>query len=279
MNLCEAFKKISRNTWTLMERAHAQKYAIKEESVTDLNLINLGRLCPKHVITRTYTRHEEASSGADWEWWVTDSGAEWVCFRVQAKVLDRKGIEFKQLDYKSGKQGRVLVEEASKSGAVPLYLLYLKWSLRAQDVWESKPIGYTGVKSRFLYGCSLLPADAMKDKDLIVLMPQLQPLHYLVCPPTNTASSTMSLVESLTAYWNNARGITPSWTETIGIDNEIPLNLQVFSREELPRYVSNIIASRYLRTDREVDVEPAARQLEGVVVFSQRPISELQVAS
>lgn len=101
---------------------------VKEESITDWLLYRLSQMTDK-IRYITFTRNEEASSGADWEWWIlTRLGKETVGYRflVQAKKLKAHKDNYAGLCYsnKNGFQIDLLQENAKERGALPVYAMY-----------------------------------------------------------------------------------------------------------------------------------------------------------
>src|SRR5687767_14311617 len=83
-------RQICRRTNRLIEGAKATRLGVLEETITDINLIDIAQRHPSHVRTKKYTRIEEGqSSGADWLWFLGRPG-EWFALLVQAKLISYK---------------------------------------------------------------------------------------------------------------------------------------------------------------------------------------------
>lgn len=67
----------------LSEWITAQPF-VKEESLTDWLLYRLSKNLPS-LKYKEFNRHEEARTGADWEWWLIGN-SESLCLRVQASL-------------------------------------------------------------------------------------------------------------------------------------------------------------------------------------------------
>lgn len=101
---------------------------VKEESLTDWLLYAASRITDR-VYYKTFTRNEEASIGADWEWWVltSEKGSIYAYrFLIQAKKLKSGGDNYSLVGYcnRNGMQIDLLLDAAERRGAMPLYLYY-----------------------------------------------------------------------------------------------------------------------------------------------------------
>lgn len=106
---------------------------VKEESLTDWLLFEISQNNPC-IYYQAFSRHEEATNGADWEWWIltSDSPQNTYSFNayrflVQAKkLLDNTRDNYPGLSYanKSGLQIDLLTQKARNYNAFPLYMYY-----------------------------------------------------------------------------------------------------------------------------------------------------------
>jgi len=97
---------------------------VKEESLTDWLLFELSQK-NKLIKYFAFTRNEESTIGADWDWWIlTTIGA--YRFRVQAKKLRVDKDNWSSINYsnKHGTQIDILRESAKRDYAFPLYMMY-----------------------------------------------------------------------------------------------------------------------------------------------------------
>lgn len=110
-------------TQTILDWIQQQPH-VKEESITDWLLFELSKRyrCLKYY---TFTRHEEMSNGADWEWWVLTTHFAYR-FRVQAKKLKAKIDNYSSVCYSNnnGLQIDLLLEASDHDAAFPLYMFY-----------------------------------------------------------------------------------------------------------------------------------------------------------
>jgi hypothetical protein len=133
---------------------------VGEESLTDLNLLELVLDSRAHVRVQKFNKPEEGRCGADWEWWFSD-GRRWIGCRVQAKVIDLDTAKYEELHYKNPTKTKhqcdLLIERATKSSPrrLPLYALYSNWERKTvTPVFKCcvNPSAHT------VYGCAITSA-------------------------------------------------------------------------------------------------------------------------
>ena len=160
-------------------------HQLLEETITDLNILDLKRLHPKEIYCQTFTKPQEGINGADWEWWLTDpTRSRWLGLRVQAKVLELKSDTFAHLHYRP-KRGRAyqstrLKAAAEADGLIPMYCLYAHLPASAT--------GWAKHGSSEAYGCALLQVKEVerlrrhwKSKDFVSVMRRVVPWSWMVC--------------------------------------------------------------------------------------------------
>lgn len=189
MNLCEVFKQLAIHNWQIIEHSRRVNYQLKEETLTDINLLHLKSWHPE-IQTVAFTKWDEGSNGADWEWWFSDGPKRWLGFRVQAKILNISKGNFEHLYYQkdlsSVSQCEKLIVKAladKKTPCVPIYALYLHHATYPDQ---------THIKANLnkeFYGCSLISAYKVrsgkvlgKARGLNAWQSDLIPWHLLVCP-------------------------------------------------------------------------------------------------
>ena len=103
---------------------------MNEVALTDWLLFNVTDYYP-FIYYQAFTAHEEATGGADWEWWIlTDNynlkSYDAYRFVVQAKKLKPMRDNFSILNYsnKNGLQIDLLLQSAKYNNAFPLYMYY-----------------------------------------------------------------------------------------------------------------------------------------------------------
>ena len=181
--ICKSFKALAQKSWETIQTSKAVSFQLKEETLTDFNLLYLKIHSSKQVITHAFNKSAEGVTGADWEWWFTD-GLKWMVFRVQAKIINNISDEFEHLHYQgraSIPQSEKLILEAERPvlKRIPLYCLYM-----ATDKLDSSKLAGVPLE---LYGCSLLSAyrvralRSAKVRHVAKLQADLLPWHQLVC--------------------------------------------------------------------------------------------------
>jgi len=184
MRLCQTYRDLSFQTWRYLEKARSISHQPLEETITDNNLIELNLRHSHEVISTTYNRIQEGTTGADWQWWFTNNNkTEWYGVRVQAKILKFKTNSFDALNYKN--QTDVLIIDAERNGLVPLYYFYAQWPL-STTVQPKNCL--TFANSPESYGCSVVDAYTIKNntgssgsKSLSLVMANAFPWSCLVC--------------------------------------------------------------------------------------------------
>lgn len=121
-SLCETFEALAVRTWLYLEAAQQTEIRIGEETLTDINLIEIQDQHPDHVVTAKFPKHMEAANGADWEWWFLARGRA-LGLRLQAKKLYPDG-GYMSLYGRHRKQATTLLREAARDGITPLYCFY-----------------------------------------------------------------------------------------------------------------------------------------------------------
>jgi len=114
------FHEVSAKLYTWLEK----QPNVKEESLTDWLLFELSER-EKRIKYFAFSRNEEATIGADWDWWVLTDHAAYR-FRVQAKKIRPNADNWSSISYsnRNGTQIDLLLESAKQESAFPLYMLY-----------------------------------------------------------------------------------------------------------------------------------------------------------
>ncbi|MHC5857539.1 DUF6615 family protein [Nostoc sp.] len=241
--LCDTFRSRALWTWDMLDKGRSINCQIGEETLTDLNILELKIRHSTEICSITFNKIDEGTNGADWEWWFTNSSAnKWIGFRVQAKVIDIKKQCFEHLYYKNSKnslhQCDILINDslAKTHPRIPLYCLYSNWSNSTE-----LPLEYENYYSlREIYGCSILPALAVrylrcknkKPKHLKHLFQYMRPWHYLVSYGKDKSSE---LPQRVYDYWVNF--IRPIENFVIEeLDDNILLELNEWRNKYLEKY-------------------------------------------
>ena len=242
MTLCDTFRRQAIWTWDSLRQARDASCQIGEESLTDFNLLRIRVRHPHEVFTHTFTKPQEAKTGADWEWWFTGPSRQWLGFRIQAKVIDLRTDTFNHLHYRTtagAYQSDVLVNNARASGPprIPVYCLYMNVSnwraLRGASDCGSYP-----VTARSL-GCMLVDARQIQKLQLSALargvqdiLPFATPWHCLVCC---NGYATGDLPARVLAFWK-LRQAEPATAESevSELTDTPPSYINALMRGELP---------------------------------------------
>ena len=124
MNATEVFEALARTTCRLISYAHSRKIRLDEDAITTENLLLLDCLVAKSVVVED-TRVDEASKGADWEFWIGNASSGWARYAVQAKRIDLTSARYKALGHKVNTRFQVDILEsfAKANRAAPIYSL------------------------------------------------------------------------------------------------------------------------------------------------------------
>lgn len=262
MSVCNTFRELSFRTWTHLGRARHIEHQLGEETLTDLNVLELKARHPDEIFTKTFTKPQEGVNGADWEWWFTDPRMkQWLGFRVQAKVLNLASERFEHLHYRKGKtyQSAKLKRKASEEGLIPLYCIYSHWA-DGFDV-PGWPCGTFGpvIES---FGCALLSAkhvDALRkqshESSLGAVVEKSVPWHCLVCCAGYGGSN---LPERAWEYSQAVFGVKPS--------KRRPANAPAIGlRDHPPKYVRMVVEAGQM-----AEIDESDPGLRGIVVLRQK---------
>lgn len=98
--------------------------SVKEETLTDWLLYFISEHTSR-VQYMTFSRNQESSIGADWEWWILTNCVAYR-FLIQAKKLKINKDNYPLIAYgnRNGLQIDLLTDEAKKRGAIALYAYY-----------------------------------------------------------------------------------------------------------------------------------------------------------
>ena len=152
-----------------------------EETITESNLLEIRRRHPQHTVIRTFSRPQEATIGADWEWRIIGR-VYTLKMRVQAKRVQADGrLRIKHKIRSSGKYQRdQLLSSALATKMKPCYCIY---STEAQrSVWKQSRSARACREYQF--GCLLADANDVPDttRELSQIEEICMPWHYLLVP-------------------------------------------------------------------------------------------------
>ena len=168
-----------------LEFSHRHDVAVSygEETITETNLLELRRRHPELVRIRTFPKHREAKTGADWEWHIIGRKLT-LKMRVQAKRVQCDDIlKIKHVVKSSGRQQLdLLIEGARISRMKPIYCIYCTESQRT--LWSDYTAPYWF--ESYHNGCLIAAAMdvPLTTRRLQEIETKCKPWHYLLEPYT-----------------------------------------------------------------------------------------------
>jgi hypothetical protein len=178
-----------------------------EETLTDINLLEIQTRHPRRVKVRKLKYREASQSGTDLEWWIGDH-RQWVGMRVQAKSVRPTTTPAqlaRRLRYRGGQQLALPLASNARDGLFPLSCFY-----NATKPWL--PGMYT---TCLLFpqrsGCSITPAvwirSALVARTQAQVLRDCRPWSCLVCEDC-FRSSAKSLLEQVHDFlWPVSEGL------------------------------------------------------------------------
>lgn len=283
MGVCETFRERAFQTWAQLSGGRRCGHQIGEETVTDLNVLELKLRHPEDVFVKAFSKPDEGRVGADIEVWLGSTSGPWLGFRVQAKIIDFDTDTYPHLHYRKDRSSEfqcdLLIERALSldTPCVPLYCLYSQWDNSTHD-----PPVYTHgdwccgsfppcIES---FGCSFASAAAVRHlrtesraRDLRTVFQLMRPWHCLVCCSGYGGGDFASRAWR---YWQQAilsrdldssvdiaddawEGNDMDWQEILG-------RLEAIEPAQPPSHVDHLIAGElHERPDRDVSAIIAIR--------------------
>lgn len=151
----EAFERMAAFTWQTLARVAAQRTTIREETLTDMNLLSMEEASSAEIRIYKARGTDERRFGFDWEWYI-GSGTRWWRYAVQAKKLSFKGryesLRQRPPRRRSRYQINVLKAHSKSVGAIPVYCLYNYVPTVTDRHWHC-----THPFEREQLGCSIAP--------------------------------------------------------------------------------------------------------------------------
>lgn len=183
-DLCAVLQDRARATHELIAYSYSAGLGVSEETLTDINLVEIARKLPKgHVITTKFTKHQESwVSGADWLWTIGRPG-RWLSLLVQAKLARPAKPSVHGLHHGDGQQRQTLVRYAIQERLLPLYVVYSAFdgtmALPRPSRWEPRP--------KWTSPCGIA-RDDVKLMGCVTVRPQhVASMHRGKSPKTNAA--------------------------------------------------------------------------------------------
>lgn len=239
MNLKEVFIKNSAWVWNSLREARKLNIQLGEESITDFLIFNLIKSAGKNLKIKSFTRHQEALNGADWEWWFTGPSGKWVGMRVQAKIINLSNEKYLSFNHKNknGSQIDLLEKDAKLKGMIPVYCMFTNWDPNKYTTPQKCGKHKTYVRH---YGVSLLSISnarevkTSKSTHLSKFINYFIPLHCILC---SSSSKTKDLPHIVLAAANESGLISNN-------DELVKLNAPL--QDAPPYYVKQILNNENL---------------------------------
>lgn len=84
---CSLFEHLAADTWQRLMYGIALACSQSENTITDLNLLEICRANLPHLRVYKARGRDEPKNGFDWEWFIGNQKNGWYRFSVQAKKL------------------------------------------------------------------------------------------------------------------------------------------------------------------------------------------------
>jgi hypothetical protein len=264
--LCNTFKRLAHNTWDIINESRLVNFQLKEETLTDINMLAIKQRHSRQVRTKVYNKNEEGIEGADWEWWFTGISGNWIGFRVQAKIINLQTDSFEHLHYQNPRthiyQCDKLIQKAltRQHPKIPLYCFFIQTENSTHlNNWSCRTVPYL----KDFYGCSLTSAFTVKQlrttnsKHITHLQTNIKPWHCLVCCSGHGQSD---FITNIQAYAK----------ANFNLDKEIASGLNVvipddFSTQKPPDYVLAI-----LENENNDNIIAPDEDIDGVMIFTEK---------
>lgn len=142
------FESLALDTWVMLRDSLELDISISEETITDINLLNLKRKNFSEFVIWKCPKDQEANTGVDWEWFIGSNSVGWHRYAIQAKKLCLKGRyrgTYNKLYYKpknkTQEQIELLENYAKVTNSIPIYCFYNYKDISIyspQDYWLRK---------------------------------------------------------------------------------------------------------------------------------------------
>lgn len=165
MAICDSFEQLAEATWERLGLAYWLGCSQGEETITDINILELKRNLYSDLLVLPTTKTEEREKGFDLDLWIGSDYKGWWRYIVQSKKLyvatnSYKALRHKVDDIKNIYQIDVLEEFAKNNKkAIPIYCFYnYSENPSLSSYWHcNKPIQEKQL------GCSVVPLSIVKD--------------------------------------------------------------------------------------------------------------------
>lgn len=192
-SLCDTFINLAESTWHLLRNAHNNNYSVREETITEVNLLEIILNSPSHFHTEKLNTRDESNDGADWIWSIVGRNGKAITFYVQAKKYFSQKGKYSNLWNGSKKDRLLQVSKLIKNyfptqTGDPIYPMYVFYNYFPDHPphFKCDRCNYR-ILSQELLGCTyadgfnVLKQIRDEKKSYSDLIPLQQPWHCLVC--------------------------------------------------------------------------------------------------
>lgn len=234
------FEELAAGTWDRIKYGEELRCRQGEETITDINLLELKRANLSSVAVDKVDKQRERDTGLDWEWWIGSNSEGWWRYAVQAKRISASG-RYRSLRHHIGARFQIDLLEtyANANRCIPLYCFYNYLPLQNGAQYWHCPLPYE--ESQF--GCTVVPLDSVR-----IAFPQREPktfeaLHehrsarpwrcVVKCPEINRARTGVDHPLASVANGSIERHPSaPTWLVSEGEDVEgVALPPEFYNRE------------------------------------------------
>ncbi|RWF74739.1 MAG: hypothetical protein EOS26_15920 [Mesorhizobium sp.] len=224
--------------WKDLGNARSHGISRGEETITENFLLDVQLAHPAEVSTFQSNKREEAVTGADWEWWLTD-GRQWLGLLIQAKILNPRSNLYSAIKHKVAGRPQIdnLINQAALKGIPAFYFFYNHTNLGFSDLsWKC---GSFAPQIEQL-GCTVADAHAVRPLvrqggvGIITLDPVTLPLRCLVCCRGHARGPEFSLPERASGI---ARELISRGDQSIDVGRPTSL------RDAPPSYVRELMSA------------------------------------
>ncbi len=161
--LHETLKTICQRTYGLLQRSHRLRHAIREETLTDINLLDIEWKHGGELHAKIYNRHDEGRmSGADWLWIVNGHhGEPPMAMLIQAKLISKNGKCYTIA--KRSASGKEQIEQLEDFAAhCGFYSFYCFYGCPGEPQPGGNLICELGNQDLEMMACTILPSPAVR---------------------------------------------------------------------------------------------------------------------
>lgn len=156
-NSIKLFEELALGTWERVRDGEILGCRQGEETITDLNLLEIKRAKLPDVTVKKGMNEDK--TGIDWEWWIGSNTFGWWRYAIQAKKISKKGSYTELRHIVDGNYQIDILEKYAKSNySIPLYCFYNHIEL--DDYSNSWNCNLRIEKEQL--GCTIVPLDHVK---------------------------------------------------------------------------------------------------------------------